>query len=258
MTKEKFWNEFSSIIEDLSKKNETLLKERDQIQETIDNWHLDNKNRSFDIVEYKKFLEEINYLIKKCPDFKINTKNIDKEISMIAGPQLVVPVDNARFAINAANARWWSLYDSLYGTDAIPEEYGATKTTAYNIHRGSKVVSSAGIKDILIESAITAIQDFEDSVSAVDEEDKISAYTNWTDLMKGTITSTFTKDGSELVRTLNPDKIFISQENENDTYIISGRSLILARNVGIHMYTDIILTKEMRRITLADIYFSIV
>ena len=333
VTKEKFWNEFSSIIEDLSKKNETLLKERDEIQETIDNWHLDNKNRSFDIVEYKKFLEEINYLIKKCPDFKINTKNIDKEISMIAGPQLVVPVDNARFAINAANARWWSLYDSLYGTDAIPEEYGATKTTAYNIHRGSKVVSfsnifldnifslenssyssvssfqidktdnkynliailtdntktqltdpskfvgytkkadgeltsillknnglhieiqlnredsigklhSAGIKDILIESAITAIQDFEDSVSAVDEEDKISAYTNWTDLMKGTITSTFTKDGSELVRTLNPDKIFISQENENDTYIISGRSLILARNVGIHMYTDIILTKE--------------
>ena len=335
--KEQFWNEFSSIIEDLSKKNAALLKERNEIQKSIDKWHESNKNEKFNVIEYKKFLEEINYLNKKCPDFKINTHKIDKEISMIAGPQLVVPVDNARFAINAANARWWSLYDSLYGTDAISEEHGARKTTTYNIHRGSKVVSysnifldkiftlenssyssvssfqinktdgkynliailtdntktqliddskfvgylnnsdgeltsillknnelhieiqldrdhsigklhSAGIKDILIEAAITTIQDFEDAVSAVDEEDKISAYTNWTDLMKGTITSTFNKDGSELIRTLNPDKIFISKKNKNNSYIISGRSLMLARNVGIHMYTDIILTRENEKI----------
>ena len=143
--KEQFWNEFSSIIEDLSKKNAALLKERNEIQKSIDKWHESNKNEKFNVIEYKKFLEEINYLNKKCPDFKINIHKIDKEISMIAGPQLVVPVDNARFAINAANARWWSLYDSLYGTDAISEEHGASKTTTYNTHRGSKVVSFSNI-----------------------------------------------------------------------------------------------------------------
>jgi len=333
ISKEKFWNEFSSIIEDLSSKNTDLLKERDDIQKKIDDWHQNHNNEKFNVAEYKNFLKKIHYLTENLPAFKINTQNIDTEISKIAGPQLVVPVDNARFAINAANARWWSLYDSLYGTNVISEEYGATKDSAYNTHRGSKVVSysnifldkiftlknssyssvsnfkvnkingkynliaimadnsetqlidpskfvgyiknteknltsillknnqlhieiqldrahaigkshSAGIKDILIESAITTIQDFEDAVSAVDAEDKLRAYTNWTELMKGTINTTFNKDGSELIRTLNPDKIFTSKENEDEKYTLSGRSLMLARNVGIHMYTDIVLTKE--------------
>ena len=337
VTKEKFWNEFSSIIEDLSEKNATLLEERNIIQKSIDKWHENNKNKKFDVLKYKNFLEEIEYINKPSPDFKIGTKQIDKEISMIAGPQLVVPVDNARFAINAANARWWSLYDSLYGTNAISEEFGAEKTPKYNTHRGAKVVSysnifldkiftlenssysnissfqvienekthtliavltdnsktqlidqskfvgylknpdqeltsillknnelhveiqldrehsigklhSAGIKDVLIESAVTTIQDFEDAVSAVDEEDKIRTYLNWTELMKGTIKASLTKDGSELIRTLNNDKIFISPEGKNNQYILPGRSLMLARNVGMHMYTDIILTKDNKNI----------
>ena len=257
ISSDKFWTAFGSIVNDLEPDNRLLLNKRSEIQENINSWHNNQKTNKFNIEEYKTFLKSIGYLAPDAPDFQITTTNVDEEISSIAGPQLVVPVDNARFAINAANARWWSLYDSLYGTDIISEENNGEKGTSYNPHRGAKVVAycsilldsifglqnasfahasnfslkgndnskelvitlsnehetrlvnpsnfvgyiendekkltsillknnglhieiqidrnhpigtqhSAGIKDVLIESAITTIQDFEDSVAAVD------------------------------------------------------------------------------------------
>ena len=320
-----FWSSFGSIVNDLEPYNRSLLNKRTDIQSNINTWHDNQKSNKFNIEEYKKFLKDIGYLTPDAPDFQISTTNVDEEISSIAGPQLVVPVDNARFAINAANARWWSLYDSLYGTDIISEDNNGEKGTSYNPHRGAKVVAyssilldsifglqnasfahisnfslkgndtskelvitlsneletglldpsnfvgysqndeekltsillknnnlhieiqidrnhpigiqhSAGIKDVLIESAITTIQDFEDSVAAVDVYDKVVAYRNWSELMKGTCTSTLEKDGNIINRTLNPDKNFMTPDGKNLT--LHGRSLLLVRNVGIHMYTN--------------------
>ena len=322
-----FWISLSKIITDLGPENIKLLHKRTQIQNQIDNWHKNNKN--FDVKKYKSFLKKIGYIEPKSPQFKISTKNIDDEVSNIPGPQLVVPIDNARFAINAANARWWSLYDSLYGTDILQEEKNSKKTYPYNPHRGAQVVSystilldkifpikdasyshvsnfslkknnskfhleitltdkrvtqlgdstqfigfnqdskknitsillknndlhveiqidrkhpigiqhPAGIKDILLESAITTIQDFEDSVAAVDVDDKVKAYRNWTELMKGTCTAELTKNGETIRRSLNPDKNFTS--DKGNKIILHGRSLLLVRNVGMHMYTDSIQT----------------
>ncbi|MFL2626944.1 MAG: malate synthase G [Dehalococcoidia bacterium] len=325
ISSDKFWTAFGSIVNDLEPDNRLLLNKRSEIQENINSWHNNQKTNKFNIEEYKTFLKSIGYLAPDAPDFQITTTNVDEEISSIAGPQLVVPVDNARFAINAANARWWSLYDSLYGTDIISEENNGEKGTSYNPHRGAKVVAycsilldsifglqnasfahasnfslkgndnskelvitlsnehetrlvnpsnfvgyiendekkltsillknnglhieiqidrnhpigtqhSAGIKDVLIESAITTIQDFEDSVAAVDVFDKVIAYRNWNELMKGTCTSTLEKDGNVINRTLNPDKNFQTPKGEKLT--LHGRSLLLVRNVGIHMYTN--------------------
>ena len=322
-----FWISLSKIITDLGPENIKLLHKRTQIQNQIDNWHKNNK--IFDVKKYKSFLKKIGYIEPKSTQFKISTKNIDDEVSNIPGPQLVVPVDNARFAINAANARWWSLYDSLYGTDILQEEKNSKKTYPYNPHRGAQVVSystilldkifpikdasyshvsnfslkkinskfhleitltdkrvtqlgdstqfigfnqdskknitsillknndlhveiqidrkhpigiqhPAGIKDILLESAITTIQDFEDSVAAVDVDDKVKAYRNWTELMKGTCTAELTKNGETIRRSLNPDKNFTSDKGKK--IILHGRSLLLVRNVGMHMYTDSIQT----------------
>ena len=330
ISSDKFWASFGSIVDDLEPSNHLLLNKRTEIQENINSWHNNQKTNKFNIEEYKTFLKSIGYIAPDAPDFQITTSNVDEEISSIAGPQLVVPVDNARFAINAANARWWSLYDSLYGTDIISEENNGEKGTSYNPHRGAKVVAycsilldsifglqnasfahasnfslkgndnskelvitlsnehetrlvnpsnfvgyiendekkltsillknnslhieiqidrnhpigtqhSAGIKDVLIESAITTIQDFEDSVAAVDVFDKVIAYRNWNELMKGTCTSTLEKDGNVINRTLNPDKNFQTPEGKNLT--LHGRSLLLVRNVGIHMYTNAV-TKQ--------------
>ena len=326
---ENFWTSLSQIVDKLSNENRQLLDQRTQIQKKIDDWHKDNRSHQFDIKKYKSFLQKIGYIQPKSPEFKISTKGIDDEISNIAGPQLVVPVDNARFAINAANARWWSLYDSLYGTDILSEKNNSEKTSQYNPHRGAQVVSystilldkifpirngsyshasnfslkkdnatqhleitltdqtittladssqfigfqknnekditsillknhdlhveiqidrnhpigmqhPAGIKDVLLESAITTIQDFEDSVSAVDVEDKVKAYRNWTELMKGTCTAKLSKEGKIISRSLNSDKNFIS--NQGKIITLHGRSLLLVRNVGMHMYTNSVKT----------------
>ncbi|MFL2746358.1 MAG: malate synthase G [Dehalococcoidia bacterium] len=326
---ENFWTSLSQIVDKLSNENRQLLDQRTQIQKKIDDWHKDNRSNQFDIKKYKSFLQKIGYIQPKPPEFKISTKGIDDEISNIAGPQLVVPIDNARFAINAANARWWSLYDSLYGTDILSEKNNSEKTSQYNPHRGAKVVSystilldkifpirngsyshasnfslkkvnstqhleitltdqtiatladssqfigfqkdneknitsillknhdlhveiqidrnhpigmqhPAGIKDVLLESAITTIQDFEDSVSAVDVEDKVKAYRNWTELMKGTCTAQLSKEGKIISRSLNSDKNFTSNQGKKIT--LHGRSLLLVRNVGMHMYTNSVKT----------------
>jgi len=316
---EQFWQSFSTIIEKFTPLNKKLLNKRKDIQIKIDNWHKQNKIKQSDINEYKKFLKKIGYIEKDIPSFKIQTTNIDQEIAKIAGPQLVVPITNARFSINAANARWGSLYDSLYGTDVISEENNADRRNTYNPIRGDKVVSfaktflnntfplvdsdftkvvsfqikngeleitlndatktslqdkskfvgyignptspqsilminndlhieilldrnsnigkndSAGIKDILIESAITTIQDCEDSVAAVDADDKILVYQNWLGLMKGTLEATFVKNKKKITRKLNSDHIYINPDGSN--FSIPGRSLMLNRNVG-HLMTN--------------------
>ena len=316
---EKFWQSFNNIIEKFTPLNKKLLNKRKDIQIKIDNWHKQNKIKQLDINEYKKFLLEVGYIEEDIPSFKIQTTNIDKEISKIAGPQLVVPITNARFSLNAANARWGSLYDSLYGTDVISEENNADRGNIYNPIRGDKVISfaktflnnifplaksdftkvvsfqinnkeleitlnnetkttlqdkskfvgytgnpdspqsilminndlhieilldrnsdigksdSAGIKDILIESAITTIQDCEDSVAAVDADDKVLVYQNWLGLMKGTLEETFIKNNKKVTRKLNSDRIYINPDGSN--FSIPGRSLMLNRNVG-HLMTN--------------------
>ena len=320
-----FWQSLSTIIDKFTPLNKKLLNKRQDIQIKIDNWHKQNKIKQLDINEYKKFLIEIGYIEEDIPSFKIQTTNIDKEISKIAGPQLVVPITNARFSLNAANARWGSLYDSLYGTDVISEENNADRGNAYNPIRGDKVVSfaktflnnifpladsdftkvvsfqinnreleitlnnetktslqdkskfvgytgnptspqsilminndlhieilldrnsnigksdSAGIKDILIESAITTIQDCEDSVAAVDADDKVLVYRNWLGLMKGTLEETFMKNNKKVTRKLNSDRIYINPDGSN--FSIPGRSLMLNRNVG-HLMTNPIILDE--------------
>ena len=289
------------------------------MQEQIDAWHLANPGQEKNLDIYKNFLKEIGYLLEEGGDFKITTENVDPEIASIAGPQLVVPVMNARFALNAANARWGSLYDALYGTDMISEENGASRAGAYNPVRGDKVIEfakkfldknfavnnasytdvnsfnvknglleisllngettnlldndqfqgyqgsaeqpsgvllknnglhaeiqidpdhsvgatdPAGIKDVLLESAITTIQDCEDSVAAVDGEDKVAVYRNWLGLMKGDLKETFIKGGAEMTRSLNPDRNYIAPDGSN--LQLSGRSLMLVRNVG-HLMTN--------------------
>ena len=313
----KFWQDFQKIAEKYIPINENLLKKREELQTKIDEWHLSNKNFDFD--SYKSFLKDIGYLVEEGADFEISTANVDAEIAQIAGPQLVVPVMNARFSLNAANARWGSLYDALYGTDMISEDDGADRGGAYNPVRGDKVIDfsknflndylpltegkyqdvvsfqisngdleislsdqsktslkndsafvgfkgdesnpesillknndlhveikidrndsvgstdPAGIKDVFLESAVTTIQDLEDSVAAVNGEDKTDVYKNWLGLMKGTLAETFEKGGSTLTRSLNEDLSFLSPDGKPMT--IAARSLMLVRNVG-HLMTN--------------------
>ena len=313
---EKFWLGFSEAAHDLAPKNKELLKIRESLQKKIDDWHIKNKGKEIKIEEYKKFLTEIGYLKNEGPDFKIETDKVDDEISKIAGPQLVVPIMNARYALNAANARWVSLYDSLYGTNIIESEEGGSErydplrgqevikyvreffdkhipiegTSWKNIanlkvfnkdliftkddyqyklkdknkfigHRGDankpsaviiknnnlhfeiiinpKAFSAAhdiaGISDVIIESAVSTICDNEDSVAAVDSNDKIVCYKNWLGLMKGNLKIQFEKNGKNLERKLNPDRSYISKEGKG--LKLHGRSLLLIRNVG-HLMTN--------------------
>ena len=319
----KFWSDFDQIVHELAPLNKNLLNKRQDLQKKIDDWHIKNKGKEFDIHKYKKFLNEIGYLIDEGPDFQIDTKNIDNEISKIAGPQLVVPIMNARYTLNAANARWVSLYDSLYGTDIIDSEEGGSER--YDPNRGQevikyvreffdkiipidgtswkniaslKVVNSqliiskdnneyklidpnkfighrgdankpeaiilqnnklhfeiiinprafsaahdiAGISDVIAESAISTICDNEDSVAAVDSEDKVACYKNWLGLMKGNLKVQFEKKGKILERKLNPDRSYISKDGIG--LKLHGRSLLLIRNVGHLMTNSSIILKD--------------
>ena len=311
-----FWSGFNKAIHDLAPKNKKLLDEREKLQKQIDYWHMERKGKVFDIEEYTNFLKKIGYLKEVGKPFKINPENVDDEISSIAGPQLVVPIMNARYTLNAANARWVSLYDSLYGTDVIQSEEGGGER--YDPLRGQQVINycrefldkhfqldklswkkinkieidkntivlfkekekfylkekskfigfrgekdkptaiilknnnlhleiiinpkafsakgdSAGISDIIIESAISTICDNEDSVAAVDADDKVICYRNWLGLMKGTLNSEFEKKGKKYLRKLNPDRSYISTGGEKKK--LHGRSLLLIRNVG-HLMTN--------------------
>jgi len=317
LSTENFWSDFEALVTELTPVNKRLLEKRDQLQARINAWHQENPDGDFS--EYKSFLTRIGYLEDKTEDFLIGTEGVDSEIAYQAGPQLVVPVNNARYAINAANARWGSLYDALYGTDAISEENGASRTSSYNPIRGEKVIAfaknfldavvplvqsshaevvqyslengklvaqlndgsltelqeeekfvgyqgeeespdallfknnglhfevqidrtdsigktdDAGVKDILMEAALTTIMDCEDSVAAVDAEDKVDVYRNWLGLMKGDLTSTFKKGSQNMTRRLNPDRTYISPDKKKIS--LSGRSLMFVRNVG-HLMTN--------------------
>jgi malate synthase len=323
--KENFWNGFNKYVHELSPKNIELLENREKLQKKIDEWHKDRKGEKFYIKKYTEFLKKIGYLKKDGPDFIIKTKNVDTEISKICGPQLVVPVSNARYSLNAANARWVSLYDSLYGTDVISEEKGAVLGKTYNPVRGKKVIEyvrnfldkhlplkkeswknltnipevknnklnlklknpkqfvgynkksnrlssllfvnnnlhidilfdqdgtlevnnpdgnqdKIAIHDIILESAISTICDHEDSVAAVDAEDKVLGYKNWLDLMKGNLKEEFEKKGKKILRKLNPDRDYISPEGKK--FKLHGRALLLNRNVGHLMTNPAILLKD--------------
>ena len=314
VNREEFWSKFSKVVHDLAPLNKKLIEKRENIQKKIDNWHKENKGKQFSKDEYISFLKSIDYLIEEKEDFNIETLNVDEEISSIAGPQLVVPVDNARYALNAANARWGSLYDALYGTNVIPGE----KFKDYNNKRANKVVNyvrnfldenfplsksswkniskiliendklvlvensvsnylkdnnqfigfngnkndpsnvlmknnnlhleikidpknevgkndKAFISDIIVESALSTIVDNEDSVAAVDAEDKVKCYRNWLGLMKGDLIAEFQKNGKKIVRKLNPDRSYTSKEGKRIS--IHGRALLLNRNVG-HLMTN--------------------
>ncbi len=317
VSSENFWEGLEKTLDELTPKNKKLIKLRDDLQKKIDDWHIKNKDKKFNLDEYKKFLLEIGYLKNEGPDFKIETENVDEEITSIAGPQLVVPVMNSRYALNAANARWMSLYDSLYGTDVIEQsedsvserydplrgemviKYGRdfldkyfplaglswNKITSFAVkygklkvlkgadifdledenkfigHRGesdnpSAVIlknnnlhieilkdsrafaaqqDHAGISDIILESAVSTICDNEDSVAAVDSEDKIICYRNWLGLMKGDLKSKFEKEGKLFERKLNPHRSYISKDGKG--LKLHGRSLLLVRNVG-HLMTN--------------------
>ena len=314
---EKFWSGFSKVVHDLAPKNKELIKIREEIQQKINEWHKSRKGNEINLEEYKDFLKSIGYLKEVGPDFKIETKNVDEEITSIAGPQLVVPIMNARYALNAANARWMSLYDSLYGTDAIEDSEDST-SQRYDPERGELVIKygrefldkfftlkdfswkkitgiavqkgelkllkgvdvttlkdsvkfighrgeadnpsaiilknnnlhieilknprafsaqqdHAGISDIILESAVSTICDNEDSVAAVDAEDKVLCYRNWLGLMKGDLISQFEKDGKTFERKLNPNRSYISKDGKG--LKLHGRSLLLVRNVG-HLMTN--------------------
>ena len=341
ISEEEFWDSFNHIVEEFVPRNKSLLEDREDLQKQIDQWHLDRRGQKHNHEEYKTFLKQIGYWVEGTDDFQITTSEVDPEISEIAGPQLVVPVMNARFSLNAANARWGSLYDALYGTDMISEEGGAERGGAYNPVRGDKVIEfsksllnetiplsqgtyqevtsfqvndgnlevilsdqskvglkdqskfigfrgesdnpsgilfknnklhieiqvdredsvgkddAAGIKDILIESAVTTIQDLEDSIAAVDAEDKVSAYRNWLGLMKGDLKETFIKGDSELTRQLNHDREY--KDAEGKEFHLSGRSLMLVRNVGHLMTNPAILDKAGEEIPegILDAMFTI-
>ncbi len=320
-----FWASLESILNDLGPKNKALLAKRDQLQATIDQWHRDNPGQP-DLATYKAFLTEIGYLVPESDDFEISTASVEPEIASQAGPQLVVPIMNARFALNAANARWGSLYDALYGTDAISEEDGATRAGGYNPIRGNKVIAfgrdflndstplalgshndvstysinngtvqatltdgsttgladasqfvgyqgsaeapstlilthnnlhiqiqidrdhhigstdQAGVKDIVLEAALTTIMDCEDSVAAVDAEDKSLAYRNWLGLMKGNLEESLAKSGKTIVRKMNPDIEFTAADGSSQS--LKGRSMLFIRNVGHLMTNPAILDKD--------------
>jgi malate synthase len=321
---EKFWEGFDKVIHELAPKNKELINIREDIQNKINDWHKANKGNEINLENYKKFLKNIGYLKEEGPDFKIETKDVDEEITSVAGPQLVVPIMNARYALNAANARWMSLYDSLYGTDVIEESEDSTsqrydpergelvikygrefldkyfplndfswkkitgtaiqdgelkvlkgidittlrETNKFIGHRGeadnpsaiilknnnlhieilknprafSAQQDHAGISDIILESAISTICDNEDSVAAVDAEDKVLCYRNWLGLMKGDLVSRFEKEGKTLERKLNPNRSYISKDGKG--LKLHGRSLLLVRNVGHLMTNPSILLKD--------------
>lgn len=325
---EQFWTDFAVLVHDLAPRNKQLLAKRDELQQAIHQWH--KRNSGADAQKYKVFLQEIGYLEPEADNFEITTQQVDREIAEQAGPQLVVPVNNARYALNAANARWGSLYDALYGTDAIPEHDGAELTDAYNPKRGAKVIAfarqfldqavplaagshadavrytveqglltvtlangvetglaepakfagyrgepsepsavllrnhglhvevqfdrhhpigredGAGIKDLLVEAAVTTIIDCEDSVAAVDAEDKVLVYRNWLGLMKGDLSATFRKGEGEMTRTLHPDRTYT--DASGNPFNLPGRSLLFVRNVGHLMTTDAILDREGQEI----------
>ncbi|SOB74984.1 malate synthase [Marinobacter sp. LV10R510-11A] len=323
---DKFWAEFDKIVNDLAPRNRELLAKRGAIQEKLDSWNSDHKGQKLDVAAYKSFLKEIGYLVDEPADFHISTANVDPEVATMAGPQLVVPIMNARFALNAANSRWGSLYDALYGTDAISEDDGAEKGRGYNPVRGAKVIEfarnlldnsaplasgshkdaalyqivggklavklqsgdvtglkdesgfvgytgaadaptgillvkngmhfeiqvdashpigkddGAHVKDVLMESALTTIMDCEDSVAAVDADDKTLAYSNWLGLMKGDLEETFEKGGKSLTRKMNADREYTA--GDGSELKLKGRSLMFIRNVGHLMTNPAILLKD--------------
>ena len=319
LTAESVWGGFAAIVRDLAPRNRDLLAKRADLQTRIDAWYRGNRDQTIDLAAYKTFLTEIGYLVPEGPNFSITTENVDAEIATIAGPQLVVPVMNARYALNAANARWGSLYDALYGTDAVDEDGGRQRAGGFNPVRGAAVVARARqfldqvapmtggshvdavrywiedgalvvslgngtctglaepsrlagyrgervepsgillrdndlhveiiidpsttigrddpahVADVQIESAITTIMDCEDSVAAVDAEDKVLAYSNWLGLMKGDLSEAFLKRGETVHRTLNPDRDYTAPDGT--VFSLQGRSLMLVRNVG-HLMTN--------------------
>lgn len=316
------WAGLAAIVRDLAPRNRALLDRRDELQQQIDAWLEADPARALDPAAQRAFLSEIGYLVPTGEDFKVSTANVDVEIAEIAGPQLVVPVDNARYALNAANARWGSLFDAYYGTDVIPEEPGIEKGRGYNPARGERVIAlandfldatfpladgswrevtrlgvtdaaltldradaasttladpaafagfreqdgvlrsvllghnglhadllidpdhpigrqhRAGIKDVVLESALSTIMDCEDSVAAVDAADKVTVYANWNGIMQGTLSTSLTKDGQALERSLSHDRVYTAPDGAEK--ILHGRSLLLVRNVGPHVYTDMV------------------
>ena len=326
ITADQFWAGADKVIHDLAPKNKALLAKRDDFQARIDTWHQTHAGQAHDPVAYKAFLQDIGYLLPEAADFQASTQNVDDEIARMAGPQLVVPVMNARFALNASNARWGSLYDALYGTDAISEANGAEKGKGYNKVRGDKVIAfarafldeaaplsagshvdstgykivdgklivslkggsnsglrddaqligfqgpaaepiaillkhnglhfeiqidastpvgqtdAAGVKDVLMEAALTTIMDCEDSVAAVDADDKVVIYRNWLGLMKGDLAEEVAKGGQTFTRTMNPDRVYTGVDGSDVT--LHGRSLLFVRNVGHLMTIDAILDKD--------------
>ena len=325
VSQEQFWAGLEAIVNDLAPRNRALLAKRDDIQAQIDAWLVENKGK-FDFAAYKTFLQDIGYLLPEGEAFTVTTENVDAEIATTAGAQLVVPVMNARFALNASNARWGSLYDALYGTDAIPSTDGAAAGSAYNPIRGAKVIEfarnfldsaaplangshkdstryaiadgalqvtlqdgsttglaqaeklvgfkgdaaapsavllrnnglhfevqinrdgaigksdAAGVNDILMEAALTTIMDCEDSVAAVDAEDKTLIYSNWLGLMKGTLTESVSKGGKTFTRAMNPDREYTALDGS--TLTLPGRSLLFVRNVGHLMTNPAIIDKD--------------
>jgi len=335
ITSENFWNGLASIFDEFIPRTDADLRKRDELQASINLWHQQNPGKP-DPSAYKSFLTDIGYLVPTQAANKISVDRVDAEIAQIAGPQLVVPVNNARYALNAANARWGSLYDALYGTDSISEDDGAERSAEYNPKRGQRVIawannflnnttplaqgdfsdvtgyavvdgalqatlstgsviglkdpshfvgysgdgaspsvvllknhglhielhidrndpvgkdSSSGMKDVWLESALTTIQDCEDSVSAVDAEDKVVVYRNWLGLMTGKLQETVAKGGKTHLRTLNVDRVYTSISG--DEFALPGRSVQLVRNVGQHMKTDAVLTADGEEVheTLLD------
>ena len=321
-----FWAALETIVTELGPKNRALLERRDQLQASIDVWHQQHVGQLLDKAAYKRFLQKIGYLLPQGEDFQISTSNVDPEVAEVAGPQLVVPITNARYALNAANARWGSLYDALYGTNVISDEGGAARSTDFNPTRAAKVVDyvmdfldltiplersghaqvaqyqiidqqliltlqdssvtalsnplgfagyrgkpgapkavllrnnglhielqiepghpvgkyhPAGVKDVLLEAAITTIQDCEDSVATVDAADKVLAYGNWLGLMRGDLSASFEKEGKMVERGLNPDREYLAPDG--NLFSLPGRSLLFIRNVGHLMTTDAVLDRE--------------
>ncbi len=326
VTAQHFWQGLDAIVRDFAPRNRSLLATRNAMQQEIDTWHQANPGADYDRSTYKAFLQRIGYLLPEPGDFTITTDSVDAEIATLAGPQLVVPVMNARYALNAANARWGSLYDALYGTDAIPEDGGAERAGAYNPVRGERVIvwarqflnrhcplsagnhsqataytvvngalqvvldggqitsladaaqfrgytgegnapgsillrhnglhieiqidplsaigatDPAGVKDLVLESALTTIQDCEDSVAAVDAADKVVVYRNWLGLMRGDLEEVVRKGSGTLTRRLNPDRVFTAANSGE--LVLPGRSVMFVRNVGHLMTNDAIIDAD--------------